>query len=354
MVTARLRGGTAEMTALDIVFSSAHGAQHGEAELTDGIFTPCYEQPSRADRVIGELRRRGTGGVTKPHEDGIRSLETVHEQGYLEFLETAWPRWKAKHGDRDALPLNWRAPGMRRDIVPRSIDGQLSHYSFDAGTPITAGTWEAALAAAAVAASAQALVSAGSRAALAVSRPPGHHAGRDFYGGYCYVNTAAIAVERAREAGARKVAVLDVDYHHGNGTQAVFWQEPAVFTCSLHADPRDTFPFFSGHADETADGTNLNIPLPHGTDWQSYRPGLERALSGIAGFAPDALVVSLGVDTWEGDPISHFRFRTSDYPGLGRAIASARLPTTFVLEGGYGLEAIGANVAGVVEGFESV
>lgn len=338
---------------MDIVFSSAHAAQHGRAELTDGVFTPCYEQPSRADRVIGELQRRGAGPVLDPHEDGRQALARVHDEGYLKFLSTAWSRWEAKYGNRDALPLNWRAPGMRRDIVPRSIDGQLSHYSFDAGTPITAGTWEAALAASAVAASAQALVSAGARAAMAVSRPPGHHAGRDFYGGYCYVNTAAIAVERARLAGARRVAVLDVDYHHGNGTQAVYWEDPTVFTCSLHADPRDTFPFFSGHADETGHGTNLNLPLPHGTDWRAYRAALDQALSAVAGFAPDTLVVSLGVDTWEGDPISHFRFRTSDYPDLGRAIASADLPTTLVLEGGYGLEAIGANVAGVLEGFES-
>jgi acetoin utilization deacetylase AcuC-like enzyme len=126
-----------------------------------------------------------------------------------------------------------------------------------------------------------------------------------------------------------------------------------VFTCSLHADPLDTFPFFSGHADETADGTNLNLPLPHGTDWAAYRPALDVALSAVAGFAPDALVVSLGVDTWEGDPISHFRFTTDDYPRLGRAVASLRMPAAIVMEGGYGLEAIGANVAAFVEGFEA-
>ncbi len=142
-------------------------------------------------------------------------------------------------------------------------------------------------------------------------------------------------------------------YHHGNGTQAIFWDEPGVFTCSLHADPRETFPFFSGHADETAGGTNLNLPLPHGTDWAAYRPALDRALSAIADFAPEALVVSLGVDTWEGDPISHFRFTTEDYPRLGRAVAGLGMPAAVILEGGYGLEAIGANVAGFVEGLET-
>jgi acetoin utilization deacetylase AcuC-like enzyme len=338
---------------LEIIYSDAHRAQHGRAELTDGELTPCYEQPVRAERVIAELRQRGAGPIRAPHEDGRAALEAVHAPDYLEFLATAWPRWEARHGDRDALPLNWRAPGMRRDLVPRSIEGQLSHYSFDAGTPITRGTWQASLAAASVAASAQARVSSGAGSVLAVTRPPGHHAGRDFYGGYCYVNTAAVAVMRARAAGAERIAVLDVDYHHGNGTQEIFWDDPRVFTCSLHADPRDTFPFFSGHADETADGTNLNLPLPHGTDWAAYRPALDTALSAVAGFAPDALVVSLGVDTWEGDPISHFRFTTDDYSRLGKAVAAAGMPATIILEGGYGLEAIGANVAAFVAGFDA-
>ncbi len=338
---------------MEIIYSDAHAAQHGRGELTDGLLTPCYEQPVRAHRVVDELRRRGAGPVRAPHEDGLQALEAVHAPDYLAFLASAWERWEQRHGDRDALPLNWRAPGMRRDIVPTSIEGQLSHYSFDAGTPITRGTWTASLAAAAVAASAQARVLDGAGSVLAVSRPPGHHAGRDFYGGYCYVNTAAVAVMRARTAGAGRVAVLDVDYHHGNGTQAIFWDDPGVFTCSLHADPRETFPFFSGHADETAGGTNLNLPLPHGTDWTAYRPALDRALSAIAEFAPEALVVSLGVDTWEGDPISHFRFTTEDYPRLGRAVAGLGMPAAVILEGGYGLEAIGANVAGFVEGFET-
>ena len=338
---------------MEIIYSDAHTAQHGQAELTDGVFTPCYEQPARANRVMAELNRRGAGPVRAPHEDGRAALEAVHAPDFLEFLATAWMRWETRHGDRDALPLNWRAPGMRRDIIPRSIEGQLSHYSFDAGTPITRGTWKASLAAASVAASAQARVSSGAGPVLAVTRPPGHHAGRDFYGGYCYVNTAAVAVARARAAGAARVAVLDVDYHHGNGTQAIFWEDPGVFTCSLHADPLDTFPFFSGYADETAGGTNLNLPLPLGTDWAAYRPALDVALSAVSGFAPDALVVSLGVDTWEGDPISHFRFTTDDYSRLGTALASLGMPAAIILEGGYGLEAIGANVAEFVEGFEA-
>jgi len=243
---------------------------------------------------------------------------------------------------------------MRR-IVPTNIDGQLSHYSFDAGTPITAGTWTAITASANVALTGQALVASGDPVAFALCRPPGHHAGSDFYGGYCFLNNAAIAAQAFRDAGAGKVAVLDVDYHHGNGTQEIFYRRGDVLFASIHADPRQEYPFFLGHADETGEGAGggctLNLPLPWGSGWRDYRPALDQALAAIRRFGADALVVSLGVDTFEHDPISQFKLVHDDYARMGEMIAGAGLPTLFVMEGGYAVEAIGINVANTLEGF---
>jgi acetoin utilization deacetylase AcuC-like enzyme len=200
------------------------------------------------------------------------------------------------------------------------------------------------------------LVAAG-ESAFALCRPPGHHAGPRSAGGYCYVNNAAVAAERLREAGAGRVSVLDIDYHHGNGTQAVFWERGDVQVASIHADPLVEYPYFLGHADERGagegEGATLNLPLPWGTGFAEWAAALDRALAAVAGFGPERLVVSLGVDTFHGDPISRFRLDTPDYPAIGRRIAGLRLPTLFVMEGGYAVEAIGVNAVGVLEGFEA-
>jgi len=244
---------------------------------------------------------------------------------------------------------------MRR-VRPDSIDGLLSHYSFDAGTPITAGTWRALLGATGAVLAARCAVDDGARSAFALTRPPGHHAGTDSLGGYCYVNFAAVAAQAFRDAGAARVAVLDVDYHHGNGTQQIFYERADVLTVSIHADPRVTFPFFLGHADETGagdgEGCHLNLPLPHGTDWAAYEPALDDALVRIADHGADRLVVSLGLDTYDGDPISHFRLRRDDYAAMGAAIAALDLPTLFVFEGGYATDALGDNAVALFTGFE--
>ena len=169
----------------------------------------------------------------------------------------------------------------------------------------------------------------GERAAFALCRPPGHHAGADYLGGYSYLNNAAIAAEHAAAAG-RRVAILDVDYHHGNGTQDIFYDRGDVVFASIHADPATDYPFFWGHADETGagegEGATLNLPLPRGTDWTGYDPALAQALDRIGGIEPDLLVVSYGADTYEGDPISHFKLKTGDYAPMARRIASLGVP----------------------------
>jgi acetoin utilization deacetylase AcuC-like enzyme len=197
-------------------------------------------------------------------------------------------------------------------------------------------------------------VLAGERAAFALCRPPGHHAGADYLAGYCYLNNSAVAAEAARAAGRKRVAILDVDYHHGNGTQDIFLARGDVFFASLHADPRTDYPFFWGHADETGvgegEGATLNLPLPRGTAIAAYEAALDRALAAIAGFGADLRVCSFGADTFAGDPISAFALETADYGPVARRIAGLALPTLVVMEGGYAVDALGTNVAAFLSG----
>ncbi|MBP2312243.1 histone deacetylase family protein [Azospirillum soli] len=340
-----------------IVYSEEHRLQAGRSELNDGQLVPCYEKPARADIVRGRVETAAIGPIVEPTAHGVEPLVRVHDAGYLEFLRTAWGEWVAEHGDWDALPLNWVAPGMSRRHVPKNIDGKLGYYSFDAGTPITAGTWRAVTAAADVALTGADHIRVGDRAAFSLCRPPGHHAGHAFYGGYCFLNNAAIAAQSLRDHGAARVAVLDVDYHHGNGTQEIFWERNDVLFISLHADPIQEFPYFCGYADEVGagagEGFNLNLPLPWGTDWASYAEALGTAAERIKAFGADALVVSLGADTYGGDPISRFRLLSEDFLRMGGALARIGLPTLFVMEGGYAVDDLGINVANVLTGFEN-
>lgn len=337
------------------VYSDDHRLQHGRAELTDGALVPCFEKPERADLVRARIEAVALGPVRAPRRHGRAPLERVHDPAYLDFLEGAWADWTAEHGDVDALPLNWPVRHFA-DRVPDHIDGRLGYYGFDAGTPITAGTWAAASAAADVALTAAGALDAGARVAFALTRPPGHHAARDLFGGYCFLNNAAIAAAELRARGAARVAVLDIDYHHGNGTQAIFWDRADVFFASIHADPAQEFPYFLGYADEVGAGqgagATLNLPLPWGTGFGVWRTALATALRAVGDHGVEALVVSLGVDTYKDDPISRFRLDSADYPVIGADIAALGLPSLFVLEGGYATQAIGVNAVGVLQGFE--
>jgi acetoin utilization deacetylase AcuC-like enzyme len=219
------------------------------------------------------------------------------------------------------------------------------------------GTWEAATAAVDVALTGADLVQGGNRAAFSLCRPPGHHAAADFFGGYCFLNNAAIAAQAFIEAGSKRVAILDVDYHHGNGTQAIFYDRADVFFASIHADPRQEYPFFLGYAEETGAGAgadcNANYPLPWGSGFDVWGAALDDASRKIAAFGADALIISLGVDTFEKDPISKFKLKSDDYPKIGAAIAALGLPTLFVMEGGYAVAEIGVNAVNVLTGFEN-
>ena len=337
------------------IYSDRHRLQDGRVELIDGEFKPCFERPERADLILQSVRDVALGPIEDPHEHPDGALAAVHTPAYLAFLQSAWDEWEAAHGTCDALPINWPTRGLR-DVEPAHIDGKLGYYSFDAGTPITAGTWQAARSAVDVALTARERVARRERAVFALCRPPGHHAGADSLGGYCFLNNAAITAQATLEEGASRVAILDIDYHHGNGTQSIFYGRDDVLFVSLHGDPSTEFPFFLGYADEkgtgAGEGANRNYPLPWGTAFAQWHEALNDGCAHIARYAPDVLVVSLGVDTFEGDPISRFRLQHDDYLRVGERIAALGLPTVFIMEGGYAVEAIGVNVTNVLRGFE--
>lgn len=337
------------------IYSDDHRLQDGKAELTDGKLVPCFEMPRRADMILARVREVGLGSVDPPEAFGTAPLGRVHAPDFIAFLQGAWDEWAATGREHDALPLCWPTRTLRQ-IRPDRIDGKLSYYSFDAGTPITAGTWRAAYAAAQVALTGAGRIGAGEPAVFALCRPPGHHAAADLYGGYCFLNNAAIAAQALRDGGAARVAVLDVDYHHGNGTQAIFYDRADVLFLSLHSDPKAEFPYFLGHADETGTGpgagANVNYPMPHGTDYAVWSQALDEACRRIGEAKVDALVVSLGVDTFDGDPISRFRLQSPDFIACGARLAKLGLPTLFVMEGGYAVEEIGINAVNVLTGFE--
>lgn len=340
-------------------YNERHGQHHGKAEMFRGELVPCFEVPSRVERVLAELRGRRLGAIEVPQAFDEAVLERVHARPYLQFLRGAWEEWVALNGgnaQRDALPSVWPVRGHRSDVVPQNFAARMGLFSYDAGTPLTAGTWDAAREGAWCALSAAGRVLGGARAAFALTRPPGHHAGHDFFGGYCFINNAALAAQTLRDGGVERVAILDVDYHHGNGTQTLYYDRADMFYASLHGDPLTEYPFFLGHADETGVGEglgcNLNLPLPRGTGFSAWHGALGQALRAIADHGAGALVVSLGVDTFEGDPISGFRLRQDDYLRIGEALASAGLPTVFVFEGGYAVSEVGVNTVNVLEGFE--
>ena len=337
------------------VFSTDHLLRSARTELYGGELVRPHESPERAQIVLERIQSQRMGQVLAPVKFDAAPLLRVHDEAYVEFLEQAWNEWAAAGNRGEAIPDCWPARRMAQR-PPRSITGRLGYYAMAGETSISQGTWEAARAAADVALTGALKIRQGAHAAFALCRPPGHHAARDLYGGYCFLNNAAIAAQYLRDSGAARIAILDVDFHHGNGTQDIFYDRPDVLYVSLHGDPADAFPYFSGYADETGTGAGagytLNLPLPPGTQWPAWAETLQAALVRIANFSADALIVSLGVDTFEHDPISFFRLRSEDFLSYGRMIGACAMPTLFVLEGGYAVGEIGINVVNVLAGFE--
>ena len=317
-------------------------------EIHNGRIVPCAETPARAQAIVDAL-----GTTELPRDHGEAPILAVHPGAYLEFLKSAHRDWLAAGREGDALPYAFPI-ARRRAVDLNRIDARLGRYAYDTCTPIAEGTWTSAYWNVQTALSALEVVLQG-ETAFALCRPPGHHCGADYMGGYCYLNSAAIAAEAVIASGRKKVAILDVDYHHGNGTQDIFYARGDVFFASIHADPAMDYPFYWGHADETGEGdgegANLNLPLPRGTTLRLFEQALDTALDRIASFAPDLLIVSYGADTYAGDPISYFAIETEDYPAMARRIAGLAVPALVVMEGGYAVDALGRNVAAFLSGF---
>ena len=341
---------------LDTIFSEKHRLRNSGTELYGGQLVEPFERPSRAEIILGRVRDVGLGTVCDPDDFGMEAILRVHDAGFVDFLQTAWRDWKAAGFKGEAVTTVWPARRMSTRI-PSDIEGRLGYYSLSCETMISEGTWEAALAAAQVALTGAERLRRGASSAFALCRPPGHHAAIDMFGGYCFLNNAAIAAQHLRDKGAEKVAILDVDFHHGNGTQDIFYNRDDVLFISLHGDPMDAFPHFLGHVDETGEGAGsgftVNYPLPPGTGFSTWRAALAKALQQVADYAPDFLVVSLGVDTFETDPISFFKLKSDDFTTYGGDIAQLNLPTLFVMEGGYDIAEIGVNAVNVLQGFEA-
>ena len=332
-------------------FFSEQQSKHAPAlELQNGELVQHAESQARVDAIRAVLT-----DVAEPEDHGLDPILAIHDPAYVEFLGRAHKDWIEAGRPGDAFPYVFPIRG-RRPLNLTRIDAELGQYAYDCGTPVAAGTWDTVYWSAQSALSALDHVLDGARSAFAFCRPPGHHAGRDYMGGYSYLNNAAICAEQALAKGAAKVVVLDVDYHHGNGTQDLFYERPEVLTISLHADPATDYPFYWGHADEAGSGkgagASLNLPMSRGTDWPAYRNVLRQAIERVHAFAPDLLIVPYGADTYAGDPISFFSIETAEYSEMAAMIAALDLPTLICMEGGYAIEALGSNVAAFLAGFD--
>lgn len=316
-----------------------------------------YSEVAQRGLIIHDaVRAAGLGDILPPLDFGLEPILETHPLGMVAFLQTAYDRLVAETDRQIGLPETFTMGGRPRHI-PVSVWGLMGYYSFDVGSPIFAGTWEAAYWSAQTALSAAARVQSGQdRLAYALCRPPGHHTSTDVYGGFCYVNNTAVAAQWLVSEGQR-VAILDIDYHHGNGTQEIFYGRANVLTCSLHADPLYEYPFFWGFADEygigAGENTNFNYPLSLGTAEPAYLAALEDALGKIRAFVPDKLIIAFGADTLANDPVGGFQLTVESYGRIGAAIAELNLPTIVVQEGGYLLSQLGHCVVNLLKGLEA-
>lgn len=331
------------------VFDDAQRAHDPQFFLSSGAAHSCPEKPARIDALLSAVSRLG-GPVVQAPDAGMAPIRAVHSDRYLTFLQTIHRRWSRIEGASAEVIANIH-PNSFADGYPLSAVGQAGFHMTDTSCPISAQTWGAAYASAQTAIHGADLVLSGARMVYALCRPPGHHAVAERAGGFCYLNNSAIAAQRLTAAGQR-VAVLDVDLHHGNGTQGIFFDRGDVLTVSIHAHPERFYPFFWGYATETGEasgvGANLNLPLPRGTGDAGFLLALGQALEKITVWGVDVLVLALGLDAFEGDPFAGLTVSTSGFGQIGALVASLGLPTVAVQEGGYLCPQLGDNLAAVL------
>ncbi len=335
------------------VYTERHRSHDPQFFLVRGVVKRTTEQPERADRLLAGLNA-GKHQLIEPTLFGQGPRARVHSAEYLAFLDEAWEAWSAL-GDSGAEMIANMHPVRNAATYPTHIVGRLGWHTVDTGCPIGPGTFGAACAATDVATTAAQMVLDGEDAVYALCRPPGHHAYRDLAGGFCFLNNSAIAAAHLRLKHER-VAILDVDVHHGNGTQGIFYERPDVLTVSIHADPAFYYPYVWGYAHERGAGAglgaNFNIPLPLKTGDDGYMQALDVAAKRIKAFAPGALVVALGLDASEHDPLAGLAVTTPGFKRIGVALARIGLPTVLVQEGGYLSDILGQNLTAVLAGFE--
>ncbi len=344
---------------IPVVWTDAHRLHTPESGIWIGVRIPTDELPERAEAIRVALEDAGTAvGHAEPHSD--EALLAVHDRELVEFLRSAVASWQAAGfpedpGQAEVAGYIFPTPGFVAGLEPRvpiSLAARTGAYCYDTMTLVGPGTWEAARAAVDVALTATDIVIGGAPAAYACCRPPGHHVTRSAFGGSCYLNNAAVAAQHLRDRGFSRIAVLDVDAHHGNGAQSIFWEREDVFTASVHVDPGEGwFPHFLGFADDGGIA-NLNVPLPAGSGDAVWLAGIEQLAAAARGHGSDALVVPLGVDAGLGDPNSPLAVTEAAFRAAGKLLGALGLPTVFVQEGGYVLETIGALVRATLEGFE--
>ena len=321
--------------------------------LVRGDWKPCPEIPRRGEALVGAAREAGHE-VVEPGAHGAAPWAAVHGADYLKFLETAHARWRALPGAGPEVVPNVH-PVRRDGFYPASVVGQAGWHMADTACPLTADSWPAIQASANTAVHAAELVMGGERAAYALCRPPGHHAYADMAGGFCYLNNTAIAAQHLRRQAAR-VAIVDVDLHHGNGTQGIFYARPDVLTVSIHAEPSAFYPFFWGYEGERGEGPgagfNLNLPLALGSGDDAFLAALDAGLDAVRKFKPEALVVALGLDAHEGDPLAGLAVSTAGFGAIAKRLAALKLPSVLVQEGGYPSDDLGRNLVSFLAGFE--
>lgn len=339
---------------MKVFYSEKHRQHNPPFEVFDGgLRVPYLENPDRADKMLGALRSVKWANVLNPMDFGPAPILAVHDKDYLDFLASAWTEWLASNPADSSTLIPATFALRRQPQKPKSLLGRAGYYMMDLSACIVEGTYQAALASVNCALSAAQTVAAGERTSFALCRPPGHHAGMDYAGGYCFINNAAVAANWLSSKG--HVAILDVDYHAGNGTQDIFYSRDDVLTISIHADPDFEYPHFAGFANERGRGRGFmfhqNFPLPAGTGDVEYLQVLDKAIGLIRDFKPAHLVVSAGMDVYADDPLGTIKVSTDGIGEIGKRIASLNLPTVIVMEGGYANEALGRNLLALLSAF---
>jgi acetoin utilization deacetylase AcuC-like enzyme len=340
---------------MKVYYSEAHRKHDPPFEVFDGgLRTPYLENPDRMDRILTALKQTDWAEVCAPKDFGLDPIYAVHDKEYVEFLASCWTEWLDSEAKDKSTLLPATFALRRQPKRPASLLGRAGYYIMDLSACIVEGTYQAALASADCALSAAETVAKGGRVAFALCRPPGHHAGKDYAGGYCFLNNASIAANWLAQKS--RVALLDIDYHCGNGTQDIFYERPDVLTISIHADPNFEYPHFAGYAHETGAGPGLgfhkNFPLEKGTDDGRYLLALEEALSLLRKFEPSYLVISAGMDIYADDPLGTIKVTMEGIREIGKRISALDLPTVIVMEGGYNNDALGTNILNFLGEFE--